>query len=406
MRYHCRFVVIFIFVFLGGIWTAQAQISRESLEQKRQELQKEIGRISQLRSSNKQKERSVLNEVEDLNQQIQSTENLIKVTNQQANLLTREINTNQSRISRLRKDLEQLKEDYSNMIEKSYKSKSSQSRIMFLLSSQNFLQAYKRLQYMKQYTNYRKQQGEEIQARTNELQQLNKDLVEQKQQKEVLISENRKTRAELEKNRKAQQELMRTIRSKESQFATQIKKRQQEINEIDRQIEKMIRESIAKTNEESGSTSRDTYAMTPEARALAADFVSNKGKLPWPVRSGVIASKFGTQPHPIVRSITINNNGISINTGAGNNARAVFNGTVSEVQVLKGANKAVMIRHGDYISIYNNLSKVFVKRGDVIVTGQELGEIATSSTTGKTTLHFLVYKNTQKMNPEDWIIKM
>lgn len=397
------FCFIFLLLSAGNL---SAQTTRETLEKKRVELRNEIRRINELRSSNKQKERSVLSQVEDLDQQIRSTENLIKVTNQQANLLTNQISANTNKISRLRQELEQLKEDYARMIEKSYKSKSTQSRIMFLLSSENFLQAYKRLQYMKQYTNYRKQQGDEIQARTEELQQLNADLADQKETKDALIAENRQTRAQLEKNKKAQQDLMQNIRSKEGEFAAQIRQKQQEINRIDAQIEKMIRESIAKSNEESGSTERNVYELTPAAKALAADFVKNKGRLPWPVRSGVVTSRFGRQPHPVVKSISINNNGVNIDTDSGGKARAVFNGTVSEVQVLKGANKAVMVRHGDYITIYDNLEKVYVKRGDVVNTGQELGAVATSRTSGKTTLHFLIYKNMQKMDPADWILEM
>ena len=395
----------FIFLLLSA-GNLSAQTTRESLEKKRVELRNEIRRINELRSSNKQKERSVLSQVEDLDQQIRSTENLIKVTNQQANLLTNQINANTNKISRLREELEQLKEDYARMIEKSYKSKSSQSRIMFLLSSENFLQAYKRLQYMKQYTNYRKQQGDEIKVRTEELQELNADLADQKEAKDALIAENRQTRTQLEKNKKAQQDLMQNIRSKEGEFAAQIRQKQQEINKIDAQIEKMIRESIAKSNEESGSTERNVYELTPAAKALAADFVKNKGRLPWQVRSGVVTSRFGRQPHPVVKSISINNNGVNIDTDSGGKARAVFNGTVSEVQVLKGANKAVMVRHGDYITIYDNLEKVYVKRGDVVSTGQELGAVATSRTSGKTTLHFLIYKNMQKMDPADWILEM
>ncbi len=395
----------FIFLLLSA-GNLSAQTTRESLEKKRIELRNEIRRINELRSSNKQKERSVLSQVEDLDQQIRSTENLIKVTNQQANLLTNQISANTNKISRLREELEQLKEDYARMIEKSYKSKSSQSRIMFLLSSENFLQAYKRLQYMKQYTNYRKQQGDEIKVRTEELQELNADLADQKEAKDALIAENRQTRTQLEKNKKAQQDLMQNIRSKEGEFAAQIRQKQQEINKIDAQIEKMIRESIAKSNEESGSTERNVYELTPAAKALAADFVKNKGRLPWPVRSGVVTSRFGRQPHPVVKSISINNNGVNIDTDSGGKARAVFNGTVSEVQVLKGANKAVMVRHGDYITIYDNLEKVYVKRGDVVSTGQELGAVATSRTSGKTTLHFLIYKNMQKMDPADWILEM
>ena len=398
--------LLFLFLLIFGLNLTSAQTNREELEKRRIELRNEITRINELRISNQKKQRSVLGQVEDLNQQIKSTEDLIKLTNQQANLLNREINTNTKKIGHLRKELEKLKDDYARMIEKSYKSKSQQSRIMFLLSSQSFLQAYKRLQYMKQYTNYRKQQGEEIKANTQELQELNARLVQQKEEKDRLIAENRKTRADLEKNRKSQQTLMATIRKREGEFASQIKSKQQEIDEIDRAIDRMIRESIAKANKESGSTSRSAYELTPAAKALAADFNNNKGKLPWPVESGVVTMRFGQQPHPVVKSVMVNNNGVRIDTDKGGKARAVFNGTVSEVQAVKGANQAVMVRHGDFITIYNNLEKVYVKRGDKVVTEQEIGEVATSRSTGKTTLHFLIYKNDQKMDPAAWIYRM
>lgn len=402
---HSRSLLILLVFFLGGN-LSNAQTNREELEKRRIELRNEISRINELRISNQKKERSVLGQVEDLNQQIKSTEDLIKLTNQQANLLNREINTNTNKIGQLRKELEKLKEDYARMIEKSYKSKSQQSRVMFLLSSESFLQAYKRLQYMKQYTNYRQQQGEEIKANTKELQELNARLVKQKEEKDRLIAENRKTRAELEKNRKSQQTLMATIRKREGQFASQIRQKQNEIDEIDRAIDRMIRESIAAANKESGSTSRSTFELTPAAKALAADFNNNKGKLPWPVRSGVVTMRFGKQPHPVVKSVMVNNNGVRIDTDKGGKARAVFNGTVSEVQAVKGANQAVMVRHGDYITIYNNLEDVYVKRGDQVTTEQEIGVIATSRATGKTTLHFLIYKNDQKMDPADWVYRM
>ena len=398
-------LVLLTFLFFGGL-TVQSQNTKEDLEERRLELREEIRKINSLRSSNKLREKSVLTEVEDLDRKIRTTEKLIKVTNQQANLLTRDINSNTNKIQQLRKELVKLKEDYGQMIEKSYKSKSQQSRIMFLLSSESFLQAYKRLQYMKQYANYRKKQGDQIKEGTQELQVFNTSLLKQKKEKDKLIAENRETRAQLGKNSQSQQVLIKSIRQKEGQFASQIRKKQQEIDAIDRQIDEIIRASIAAANKESGSTSRNTFELTPEAKALAANFASNKGKLPWPVRSGVVTMRFGTQPHPIVKSTTINSNGVRIDTDKGEKARSIFGGTVSEVQAVKGANKAVMVRHGDYITIYNNLSKVFVTKGDTVSLGQDLGEIATSTSSGKTTLHFLIYKNTDKMDPADWILRM
>lgn len=398
----CLIAVVMLFSLQGF---SQAN-KREELEQRRLELQQEISRINSLRTSNLRKEKSILTEVEDLQQQIRSTENLIRVTNQQANLLTREINSNQNKIGELRKELEQLKEDYSKMINRSYKSKSQQSRIMFLLSAESFLQAYKRLQYMKQYANYRHQQGEEIKLRAAELQKLNTSLAEQKKTKDKLIAENRKTRAELEKNRKAQAGLIAEVRKKEGQFASQLRQKQQEINAIDREIERIIEEAIAASNKAEGSTSRSTFKLTPEAAALAADFEKNKGKLPWPVRTGTVVLRFGTQPHPVVKTTTMNSNGVRIATDPNSKARAVFGGTVSEIIAVKGSSLMVMVRHGDYITIYNHLSKVDVRKGQQVALGQELGDIAVNRTDGRTTLYFVMYKNNQKLNPEEWIYQM
>ena len=399
----CSFILLFVFFQFRAV--AQTE-TREELEKRRIELQQQIRRINDLRTSNLQRERSILNTVENLDQKIRSTENLINVTNRQANLLTNEINTNQNKIGELRAELEELKEDYAKMIQRSYKSKSQQSRVMFLLSSKSFLQAYKRLQYMKQYANHRQEQGEQIKARTVELQQLNQKLTEQKKEKDKLVAENRETRAQLEKSKEAQKVLVAEIRQKENQFATQLRAKQQEVNEIDREIEEIIAAAIAENNEEKGSSSRDVFELTPEAKALAADFESNKGRLPWPVRSGIISMHFGNQPHPVVKSITINSNGVRIDTEKGGKAKAVFGGTVSEVQAVRGANKAVMVRHGDYISIYNNLDEIYVRKGEEVSLGQELGEIAESLSSSKTTLHFLLYKSSQKLNPEEWIYRM
>lgn len=397
------FLLLFLLMAFQGF---SQEDSREELEKRRLELQQQIQQIQGLRSTNLKQERSILTQVEDLNQQIRATENLIKVTNQQANLLTREMAANEKRIKELKKELEELKADYSQMIRRSYKSKSQQSRIMFLLSSENFLQAYKRLQYMKQYANYRQEQGEEIKRSTIELQELNESLEEQKVAKDRLIAENRKTRAQLEESKKSQQSLISVIRKKEGQFASELRQKQSEIDKIDRAIEKMIADAIAANNKESGNEDREVFALTPAAKALAADFEKNKGKLPWPVKAGIVSMRYGTQPHPIVKTATMNSNGVRIDTEKGGKARAVFSGVVSEILIVPGSHRMVMVRHGDYITIYNNLDNLYVKKGDEVAIGQELGQIATSKTNGKTTLYFVMYKNTTKLNPEQWIYQM
>lgn len=378
---------------------------QKALETQRIQLQKEITQINSLLFSNKKKEKSVLNMVEDLNYKIRVRQNLIKITNEQANLLTREINDNQNQISNLREQLKQLKEDYAGMIVKSYKSKSQQSRIMFLLSSDDFKQAYKRLQYIQQYADYQKQQGEAIKQKTETLQVLNITLSKQKEDKQKLIEENRKAKADLESDLKSQNTLMASIKSELKQFATQIKTKQQEIDRIDAEIKKLIREAIASSNKASGNTTNTgKFVLTPAGKALAANFVANKGKLPWPVERGVIKMRYGTQRSLIDNTVTIKSNGIRIATEQNAQVKAVFEGEVFAVQLIKFSNPSVYIKHGNYISVYTNLSKVLVKKGDKVSTGQAIGEVFTDIN-GETMLRFSIYKEDQTENPEVWLAK-
>ena len=386
---------------------------QQQLEAQRQDLIKEIKKINTLLFKTRGEKKTVLSEVEDLNQRIKAQENLIRVTNQQANLLTREINENLNQISLLRDELQKLKEDYAAMVRKSYKSKSQQSRVLFLLSSRNFLQAYKRVQYMKQYANHRKKQGESIKTKTEALQELNSSLIEQRKQKDVLIADNKKAKAKLKKEKQQQEGLIASLKKEESTFSKQIRAKQRESDRINKQIKKLIRDAIAAANKKAGakvpkeaSMSNSKLALTPEAAALAKDFKSNKGKLIWPVKEGVVINKYGTRQHPQFPNVTQTFHGVEIATGKDANARAVFNGEVLQVQQVKNANKAVMIRHGDYITIYNNLATVSVQKGDKVSTKDPIGTVFTHPVTGKTVMKFLVYKNDTEMNPADWIYKM
>ncbi|AUS05073.1 murein hydrolase activator EnvC family protein [Pseudotamlana carrageenivorans] len=380
---------------------------QKQLESRRQELRREIQKINELRIAHKSKEKSELSLIEDFNYKINVLSNLIKVTNQQANLLSREINKNQKHISELRDELKQLKEDYAAMIVKSYKSKNQQSRIMFLLSSEDFKQAYKRIQYIKQYSNYQKKQGELIKDKTNELQETNTKLLKQQEEKKALIAENRITQKSLEKERKDHQVLMQSIKKNLSLYASQIKEKQREADRIDREIDRLIKEAIAKSNAKAGKTvSSKSFALTAEEKVLASNFIANRGKLPWPVERGVVRLGYGTQRHPIDNSLTIKSNGVRIETSKGAKVRAVFNGEVSEILRMKHVNPIVMIRHGNYLTIYKNLSKVYVKKGDKVVTKQEIGEVATNPSNGETILSFILSKGRDTENPASWIYKM
>ncbi len=386
-----------------------AQTSEQkALESKREQLQKEIRDINRLLFAEKKEKGTILDQMEALDKKISVREQLIRVTNQQSNLLNRQISSNIKKISKLREDLKLLKDDYALMIRKSYQNRSEQSRLMFLLSSENFYQAFKRLQYMKQYTQYRKEQGEEIVAKTDDLARLNKDLNEERKVKEILVSQNRKAKNQLFKEIKTQKELLAAIRQNESKYTAAIDKKRKESKKIDRQIETLIRNAIAAANKKSNNsdTNSSKFVLTPEATIIANGFTANKGKLIWPVDKGIKSQGFGVYNDPVYPGIKHESNGVIIATDQGTKARAIFEGEVIAILSVPGGNKGVQIKHGNFISTYYNLSEVYVKKGDLVTAKKELGEIYTNRSNGQTRLKFYLYEDTSRLNPEEWVYQL
>ncbi|GBF18464.1 septal ring factor EnvC (AmiA/AmiB activator) [Arenibacter algicola] len=405
------YFLLVMFVGIGNIAIAQTN-EQKALESKREQLQKEISEINRLLFAEKKEKGNVLEQMEAMDQKINVRQQLIRVTNQQSNLLNRQINTNVRNIGKLRNDLAFLKEEYGNMIQKSYQNKSRQSRLMFLLSSENFLQAFKRFQYMKQYTQYRKEQGEQIVAKTDELTQLNKDLSEQRKEKDKLVAENTQIKNQLYKEIQSQKELLKSIRKNESKYATAIENKKKEAKRIDEQIERLIRSAIAASNREASKSSSSTatssskFVLTPEATIVANNFSANKGKLIWPVEKGIKRQGFGVYNDAVYPGIKHESNGVIIATDEGSKARAIFEGEVIAILSVPGGNKGVQIKHGNYISTYYNLSRVYVKKGDKVNTKSDLGDIYTSKSSGTTQLKFYLYKDTTRLNPEEWIYQL
>jgi len=405
--------ILLVFTFLCFTSSIIAQKSkRDQLEERRLELRQEITKINALLSKSTDKQKSKATLVEDLNYKINVRKNLIKVTNEQANLLTREINVNQNKISDLNKELEILKDNYAKLIVKSYKNKNQQSRIMFLLSANNFKQAYKRLQYINQYSDYQKKQGDEIVSKKEELVSLNKSLIEQKKSKDQLIRDNRKAQLALENDVIEQKKVIELIQKDLEKYTLQIKKKQTEVSKIDKEIKAIINRAIAKSRKKAGLKpsnkvgKAEEFALTAETKKLAASFLANKGKLPWPVEKGVVKMRYGRQPHPISRSVTIQSNGVRIATEEGAKVRAVFNGEVLAVTKPKRGSISVMIQHGNYVSSYTNLKEVFVTEGDKVKTKQNIGTVYKNSISNESILRFSIFKNSDTQNPAYWIYKM
>lgn len=408
MQLKIKYIFLFLALIFSVNLTAQKKTKREVLEARRIQLQKDKVYINALLSNTIRKEKNVLVELDEIDDKIKTSDELINVISKESNELGNEIYLNQLEINQNKRDLAALKKDYGDMIYKSYKSKSQNSRIMFLLSSENFFQAYKRFQYMKQYTSFRKAQGDDIQLKTVQLQEAAEKLKVKKQLKQNLLDEKKQEQSEIEKVKLQRQNLLGEVQQKENKYKKQIKKFLKQEAVIDAQIDKIIRDAIAASKKKPKATSSKagSFALTAEAKALATQFVANKGKLPWPVEKGYVSMYYGKQRHPIVRTATIQSNGVRIVTDKGSKARAVFNGTVLAVQVTTGNKKAVLIQHGNYITVYKNLQNVTVNKGDKVKTKQEIGTIFTDKVTGKTIIGFVLSKNAVTENPKNWIYKM
>jgi len=400
------YILIFIALGFGQLKAQQTSKQQKELEAQRIRLKKEIKQINTILFKNSKTRKNALTEVEDLQVKLNVRSELIRVTNQQANLLTSKIRINEKNISVQRKELEDLKSEYANLIRKSYESKSLQNRLMFLFSSENFLQAYKRLQYLKQYARYRRRQGKAISEKTKLLQELNQMLSNEKADKILLIEENRIVQKEIEKEKKEQNSLIKNLERSQKKLASQISKKEKQQRAIDREINRLIREAIAASNSSVGKKGKKTFQLTPEAKLLADNFISNKGRLPWPLEKGIVVQGFGRQRHPVVKTTIIQSNGVVIATEPLAQVRAVFEGEVMSVIVIKGSNPSVLIRHGNFITLYTNLAKLYVKKGEKVKAKQAIGEVFTNQQTGKTQLQFGIFNNVKALNPKDWVYQM
>ena len=401
------FIFIALYFFISEVVLAQTTNKRQQeLEVQRLRLKKEIKQINALLFTNTKTRRNALTEAEDLQVKLNVRLELIKVTNEQANLLTRRISLNERNIGKQRNELKALKKDYTKMIQKSYAAKSLQNRLMFLFSSENFLQAYKRVQYLKQYASYRRKQGIAIGDKTQLLQKLNKTLIEEKTKKISLVEDNRAIQEQLSKERKEQEALIKTLRRKEKTLNTQISEKEKQARAINKEIDRLIREAIVASNKAAGKKGNKTFELTPEAKLISANFQANKGRLPWPLEKGVVIQRFGRQPHAVVKTTTIQSNGVTLATEPSSQVRAVFEGIVMSVVTFKGSNPSVLIRHGNYISVYKNLGKLYVKKGDKVQSKQIIGEVFTNKQTGKTQLQFSIFNNVNVLDPKGWIYQM
>ena len=401
-----KYFFLFFLQILNVNFCLSQQETQKRLEKEKAKLVREIKQINSILFSNNTIKKSVFDELQDLGIKMQVRNKLITVTNQEINFISKQININQRDIEVLRVEVVKLKQDYANMIRKSYYSKSRQSRLMFLFSSESFYQAYNRFKYLNQYAKHRKKQAKLIIKKTNLLNKLNIELLSKKVNKESLIKENQVSKLIYQKEIKKQKLMIAELIKKQKDLEYRIRIKEKKIAAFDKEIQRLIRVAIANANKKRSAPSNFKFSITPEAKLVGKSFYANKGKLPWPVEEGVVIQNFGTQIHPVVRTTKIKSNGITIATTQTADARAIFKGIVMTVLSYKGSNPTVLVQHGNYITAYTNLERVYVKRGQSISPKEKIGKVFTNPNTGKTELKFSIFQSSTPLNPKGWIYRL
>ncbi len=388
---------------------AQNQQSKEKLLDKKKKIEEEIDYYKKLLNETKKNKDISLNQVVLLKNQISKREELIGGINDEIGSLDQKISQNNMEIQRSNEQLSAMKDEYAELIFNAYKNRNANDRLTLIFAANDFNQAFRRIKYFQQYNEYLRRQIALIQQTKEFIAQKNKELVQQKLSKEDLLKASEAEKQKLNAEKAKKDSDLKKLKQKESELKNNLKKKENEALALKKKIEAAIaaeiNKSASKTNKTVTKTTTVKNVLTPEEKIVSDNFLSNKGRLPWPVERGAITSYFGEHPHPVLDGIKIKNNGIDIGTTAGAPARAVLGGTVSSIVTITNNNMAVIIRHGEFFTVYSNLGSVSVSKNQSVATKQSLGTIYTNAEEGKTELHFEVWQGKAICNPTEWLTK-
>lgn len=394
-----------------GLMPAYGQ-SRKTLEKKRDALDAQIKQTSALIEKARSEQRSTQQQVQLLEAQIRQRQELINTMNAEVGRMDQAIQDSRDSIRLLEGNLEELRAAYARMVQFAYMNRNAYDRLSYIFAAESFAQAFRRSRYLDQLAQQRRQQAELIGQAQVSLAAKVESLEATRKERASLLDRQMGEARKLTDDKKGQQTALADLRHEEGRLTKTLKKQEAQRRELAAAIRKAIEAEIAKSRATTPKTPGATtsakaeFSMTPEARELNADFEKNRGKLPWPVDKGTVTSRFGKQPHPVLRGIVIENNGLDIGCMPGAQVRAIFRGEVSSVIVIPGAGKAVMVSHGAYRTVYSNLRDVAVAKGDKVDTKQVVGTVMTEE--GASTAHIEIWKigpdgQLQKVDPEAWI---
>jgi len=381
-----------LYILLLCLPVLSAAQSVKDLQQEQKKIQEQIQETDRMLSQTKNEKKSTQNKLNILNQDIKNRKKMISSINTEIDVLNKDINTLTTRKQELQTELEQHQAEYAQLVRATHYMQMKASPLLFLLSAQNFQQLIRRMRYMHEFQQYRKQAVERIQGVQNDIDIQNNLLCERKQDRNLALEKQKSERDKLAQSEKKQQQVLKDLKKKESNLSAQLKKQQKKANEISKKIDDMIKKQT-----------RNQSSLTKEQQLIAGGFERNKGLLPWPVAKGFISGYFGTHQHPVYEHVTVNNKGIYLQTETNASARAVYEGEVSGVLVL-GNTYAVIVQHGNYRSVYSNLVDLKVKQGDKVVAKQAIGRIFTDADNdNKTELFFQIYKDRTLLDPAPWL---
>ena len=396
------FFTLILSVFLLG-YDAYAQ-SRQNLEEQRRKALAEIEETSRfLKEAEQNRERSV-DKLNLLDAQIIQFDRLIKSINSEIAYTDRQIGETSAKINQMTNEIEKMKAEYARLVYHTYKNRGQYNKLIYILSASDFNEAYRRMKYFQQYSEFRKKQVAEINIKQEELRVVKEQLEVQKTEKEQLLAEQRQESRRLEDVKVLQNREVNNLRSQERRIRAQLLAQQQKEKRLQEEIKKLI---AAETKKMSTSTANPYDKLTPDEIIISNNFRGNKGRLPWPTEKGTITGFFGINSNSLSKYVTLQNNGVNITTVGNADVRVIFDGEVVAVAGIPG-DIFVLVRHGNYITAYSNMIDVKVKIGDKLKIKDTIGKVYTEKSSKTAVLHFEIWEQTNTMNPvnpELWIVK-
>ena len=376
--------------------------SRQKLEDQRKKALQEIEETSRYLKETQQNQQESLQKLNLLNTQVRQFNQLINSINAEVEYTDQQIIEISSKISQMTHEVEKMKTEYAQLVYHAYKNRGRYNKLVYVLSAKDFNEAYRRMKYFQQYGEYRKKQVADINVKQEELQDVVEQLAARKAEKEQLLVEQRQEGDRLKAVRAEQNREVNKMKSQERKLRNQLAEQRRKAQKIQSEIEKMITAEAKKRK----TTPSDLYnKLTPEERLVSNNFKGNRGLLPWPTEKGIITGYFGVNQHPFLKDVRTNNNGIDITTVGGASVRSVFDGEVTGIGVILGDNMFVFVQHGTYITVYQNLVDVLVKKGDKVKNKEIIGKVYTEKGAKTAALHFEIWEGFNKLDPELWIVK-